>query len=93
MLLRAIPRRTLKLYNKTMSDAAGMPAMQALPGYATKWATVKEGTGDEIVKGATATVHAKGVVKETGKKVRKTLRRLCEEFLCKEVVLQGRAKR
>eukprot|EP00518_Triparma_eleuthera_P003735 CAMPEP_0182453404 /NCGR_PEP_ID=MMETSP1319-20130603/481_1 /TAXON_ID=172717 /ORGANISM="Bolidomonas pacifica, Strain RCC208" /LENGTH=123 /DNA_ID=CAMNT_0024651335 /DNA_START=65 /DNA_END=436 /DNA_ORIENTATION=+ len=45
-----------------------MPAMQALPGYATTWATVKEGDGDVIVAGATATVHAKGVVKETGKK-------------------------
>ena len=69
--------RTFNAITRTLTNRSSyrnmseMPAMQALPGYATTWATVKEGDGDAIVAGATATVHAKGVVKETGKKVRR----------------------
>jgi U3 small nucleolar RNA-associated protein 21 len=39
-----------------------------LPGYETTVMTVKEGSGAKIAKGDRATVHATGVVKETGKK-------------------------
>lgn len=42
-------------------------AATALPGYATTYALLKEGTGPKIAKGDRATVHATGVVKETGK--------------------------
>jgi hypothetical protein len=39
-----------------------------LPGYQTTYDTVKEGSGATVNKGATVTVHATGIVKETGKK-------------------------
>ncbi|KAJ1624067.1 putative peptidyl-prolyl isomerase FKBP12 [Pavlovales sp. CCMP2436] len=39
-----------------------------IPGYETTMAVTKEGSGRVIGKGDTATVHATGVVKETGKK-------------------------
>mmetsp|Transcript_80147 Transcript_80147/g.221640 ORF Transcript_80147/g.221640 Transcript_80147/m.221640 type:complete len:117 (-) Transcript_80147:103-453(-) len=42
--------------------------MQTLAGYQTKYEILKEGAGKEITKGSTATVHATGVVQETGKK-------------------------
>jgi hypothetical protein len=42
--------------------------MSALPGYATTYTVVKEGSGATVVKGNTVTVHATGTVKETGKK-------------------------
>eukprot|EP00930_Biecheleria_cincta_P040922 TRINITY_DN2801_c0_g1_i1.p1 TRINITY_DN2801_c0_g1~~TRINITY_DN2801_c0_g1_i1.p1 ORF type:complete len:117 (+),score=32.00 TRINITY_DN2801_c0_g1_i1:61-411(+) len=42
--------------------------MEPIPGYQTQKRTIKEGSGKEITKGCTATVHATGVVKETGKK-------------------------
>merc|ERR1712070_122841 len=41
---------------------------EQVPGYATTRQTLKEGSGAEISAGCTATVHATGVVKETGKK-------------------------
>jgi hypothetical protein len=37
------------------------------PGYATTYKILKQGDGKAIAKGNTATVHATGVVKETGK--------------------------
>mmetsp|Transcript_14600 Transcript_14600/g.30873 ORF Transcript_14600/g.30873 Transcript_14600/m.30873 type:complete len:117 (-) Transcript_14600:326-676(-) len=42
--------------------------MEAIPGYKTTRRTLKEGSGASVVKGATVTVHATGIVKETGKK-------------------------
>mmetsp|Transcript_76216 Transcript_76216/g.247285 ORF Transcript_76216/g.247285 Transcript_76216/m.247285 type:complete len:150 (-) Transcript_76216:106-555(-) len=44
-------------------------AMQALPGYKTTYQILSPGSGGtKISKGCNATVHATGVVKETGKK-------------------------
>eukprot|EP00434_Breviolum_minutum_P009456 symbB.v1.2.008328.t1/scaffold520.1/size192860/11 len=42
--------------------------MQAIPGHQTQYQILKPGSGQAITKGCTATVHATGVVKETGKK-------------------------
>ena len=42
--------------------------MNALPGYDTTWKTEAQGSGAAVSKGNTVTVHATGVVKETGKK-------------------------
>ena len=42
--------------------------MPALPGYATTYEIVKPGAGPAVSKGNTVTVHATGVVKQTGKK-------------------------
>mmetsp|Transcript_67386 Transcript_67386/g.152378 ORF Transcript_67386/g.152378 Transcript_67386/m.152378 type:complete len:119 (+) Transcript_67386:80-436(+) len=42
---------------------------EAIPGYETTKEILKEGAGSKVVqKGSTATVHATGVIKETGKK-------------------------
>ena len=38
-----------------------------IPGYATKYTILKSGEGAAVAKGKTVTVHATGVVKETGK--------------------------
>lgn len=43
------------------------PQPPELPGYATTYKILKQGDGKAIAKGNTATVHATGVVKETGK--------------------------
>ncbi|KAL1503983.1 hypothetical protein AB1Y20_010399 [Prymnesium parvum] len=45
-----------------------MADFQALPGYKTTYRTISEGSGAEVRKGSSVTVHATGVVKETGKK-------------------------
>ena len=42
--------------------------MTAIPGYQTTYEILKAGSGDAVAKGKTVTVHATGVVKETGKK-------------------------
>ena len=42
--------------------------MTAIPGHATVYQILRAGSGDAVVKGKTVTVHATGVVKETGKK-------------------------
>ena len=42
--------------------------MTAIPGYQTTYEQLKAGSGDKVEKGKTVTVHATGVVKETGKK-------------------------
>ena len=42
--------------------------MTAIPGYQTTYEILKEGSGDKVEKSKTVTVHATGVVKETGKK-------------------------
>mmetsp|Transcript_44334 Transcript_44334/g.96526 ORF Transcript_44334/g.96526 Transcript_44334/m.96526 type:complete len:117 (+) Transcript_44334:82-432(+) len=42
--------------------------MQAIPGHQTQYQILNPGTGKAIAKGDTATVHATGVVKESGKK-------------------------
>ena len=42
--------------------------MQEVPGHATTFETMKAGAGPAIKKGDSITVHATGVVKETGKK-------------------------
>ena len=42
--------------------------MTAIPGHATIYQILRAGSGDAVVKGKTVTVHATGVVKETGKK-------------------------
>merc|ERR1712137_1235343 len=48
---------------------AGVSAeMQEVPGHATTFETMKAGAGPAIKKGDSITVHATGVVKETGKK-------------------------
>ena len=61
------------------SRAAPLPTADALvvrtvramstqiPGYATKYTILKTGEGAAVAKGKTVTVHATGVVKETGK--------------------------
>ena len=46
----------------------GVQKMQTIPGYKTTYELVKPGSGPTVTKGATVTVHATGVVKETGKK-------------------------
>ena len=38
-----------------------------IPGYATKYTVLKSGEGAAVAKGKTVTVHATGVVQETGK--------------------------
>ena len=42
--------------------------MSAIPGYQTTFEELKAGSGAKVEKGRTVTVHATGVVKETGKK-------------------------
>merc|ERR1712025_424183 len=42
--------------------------MTAIPGYQTTYELLKAGNEDKVDKGKTVTVHATGVVKETGKK-------------------------
>ena len=42
--------------------------MSAIPGYQTTFEELKAGSGAKVEKGKTVTVHATGVVKETGKK-------------------------
>ena len=42
--------------------------MQALPGYATTFKTLKPGQGASVAKGATVTVHATGIVQQTNAK-------------------------
>ena len=42
--------------------------MTAIPGYQTTYELLKAGSGAKVEKGKTVTVHATGVVKETGKK-------------------------
>ena len=44
-----------------------MSAFAPIPGYATTRRTVVQGTGAEVAKGDTVTVHAKGTVAETSK--------------------------
>ena len=39
-----------------------------IAGHQTTYRILREGDGDHVVKGKTVTVHATGVVKETGKK-------------------------
>ncbi len=53
--------------------------MQALPGIKTTYELVKPGSGKTVTKGATVTVHATGIVKQTGKKFWQVLssRRAC----------------
>merc|ERR1712203_829035 len=40
----------------------------AIPGYQTTYEQLKAGSGNKVEKGKTVTVHATGVVKETGQK-------------------------
>ncbi|CAD7923689.1 unnamed protein product [Amoebophrya sp. A120] len=42
--------------------------MVAIPGFKTTYEVLKPGQGAAVAKSATVTVHATGVVKETGKK-------------------------
>ena len=42
--------------------------MTAIPGYQTTYEILKHGDGNTVQKNKTVTVHATGVVKETGKK-------------------------
>merc|ERR1712141_655503 len=42
--------------------------MTAIPGYQTTYEILKAGSGNKVEKSRTVTVHATGVVKETGKK-------------------------
>ena len=44
-----------------------MSTFAPIPGYATTRRTVVQGTGAEVAKGDTVTVHAKGTVAETSK--------------------------
>merc|ERR1712144_72547 len=41
---------------------------EQVPGFRTTKETLKEGAGPQITKGCTATVHATGVVQQTGQK-------------------------
>eukprot|EP01062_Namystynia_karyoxenos_P032042 TRINITY_DN23693_c0_g1_i1.p1 TRINITY_DN23693_c0_g1~~TRINITY_DN23693_c0_g1_i1.p1 ORF type:complete len:146 (+),score=49.94 TRINITY_DN23693_c0_g1_i1:92-529(+) len=51
------------------SAAEDEDAPQTIPGYETTYQVLKEGTGDKVVsKGNTVTVHATGIVQNTGKK-------------------------
>ena len=51
--------------------ATGLRTVRAMstqiPGYATKYSVLKPGMGAAVAKGKTVTVHATGVVEETGK--------------------------
>lgn len=49
------------------SEAASIK-MEAIAGINTTFRIIKAGSGNAITKGCTATVHATGIVKETGKK-------------------------
>ena len=49
------------------SPPARMSTFVPIPGYATTRRTVVQGTGAEVAKGDTVTVHAKGTVAETSK--------------------------
>ena len=61
-----------------VSKRLGVPAVSRMqgarmmctdiPGYATTYTILKPGAGTAVEKGATVTVHATGVVKESGKK-------------------------
>ena len=42
--------------------------MQSIAGLATTYQVLKEGSGAEVTKGSTVTVHATGVVAEANKK-------------------------
>jgi peptidylprolyl isomerase len=42
--------------------------MAEIPGYKTTYTVVTPGSGQTVAKGNTVTVHATGIVKETGKK-------------------------
>ena len=42
--------------------------MQALPGFATTYKTIRPGSGEAVSKGDTITVHATGIVQQTNKK-------------------------
>ena len=46
----------------------GHCAMAEIPGYKTTREILQQGSGPEVTKGCTATVHATGVVVQTGKK-------------------------
>ena len=51
------------------ASAAGAKTLTAAPGCdGTAYEILKKGSGLAVQKGATVTVHATGVVKETGKK-------------------------
>eukprot|EP01060_Flectonema_neradi_P030004 TRINITY_DN426_c0_g1_i1.p1 TRINITY_DN426_c0_g1~~TRINITY_DN426_c0_g1_i1.p1 ORF type:complete len:147 (+),score=40.41 TRINITY_DN426_c0_g1_i1:183-623(+) len=43
-------------------------AMQSIEGYKTTYKILKEGDGQVVAKGDTVTVHATGIVQQTGKK-------------------------
>ena len=49
-------------------DSTNPKTMVAIPGYATTYEILSPGQGAAVAKGATVTVHATGVVQETGKK-------------------------
>eukprot|EP00448_Togula_jolla_P008306 CAMPEP_0170606846 /NCGR_PEP_ID=MMETSP0224-20130122/20739_1 /TAXON_ID=285029 /ORGANISM="Togula jolla, Strain CCCM 725" /LENGTH=191 /DNA_ID=CAMNT_0010931973 /DNA_START=50 /DNA_END=625 /DNA_ORIENTATION=+ len=53
---------------KRFATAADAEAMTEIPGYKTTYQVLREGSGKEVSKGARVTVHATGVVEETGKK-------------------------
>merc|ERR1719323_2143565 len=60
----------LIIKNKYSSEISteNFSKMTAIPGYQTTYELLKAGSGAKVEKGKTVTVHATGVVKETGKK-------------------------
>merc|ERR1712126_512954 len=57
---RSIPHLLRRKYFKNI--------MNTIPNYQTTYQILKNGRGEKVEKGKTVTVHATGVVKETGKK-------------------------
>merc|ERR1740130_528369 len=57
-----------QLHRVAAPFARNTRAMTAVAGYKTTYEILKEGSGPAVAKGATVTVHAKGVIKETDKK-------------------------
>eukprot|EP00929_Paragymnodinium_shiwhaense_P106455 TRINITY_DN7187_c1_g2_i1.p1 TRINITY_DN7187_c1_g2~~TRINITY_DN7187_c1_g2_i1.p1 ORF type:complete len:341 (+),score=86.59 TRINITY_DN7187_c1_g2_i1:101-1123(+) len=66
------PVNPIKMIRITVTDGGARTAKghnQVIPGYKTTYKLVQPGKGGfRVVKGKTVTVHATGVVKETGKK-------------------------
>lgn len=74
-----MPKSTTRARWRRWCAAAVLPAVreradpysaspQSLPGYKTTYKILKPGSGAAVKAGANATVHATGVIKETGKK-------------------------
>ena len=82
-LSRVSPHHALSLSTRSLYTRCApliMADMTPISGYNTTYRIIKEGAGAAVTKGASVTVHATGVVKESGKKfwcVRLPVARAC----------------